>query len=73
MYRRLLELAVDGDPVPVPHFGVALTVAQFHSLAERCRACGIQFVIEPHLRFKGVLEFEGAERKGVGVHAECRV
>ncbi|KXZ53250.1 hypothetical protein GPECTOR_7g1144 [Gonium pectorale] len=29
--------AVDGDPVPVPHFGAALTVDEFHSLAERLK------------------------------------
>ena len=44
---------VDGDPVPVPHFGVALSVEQFHSLAARLRQHGVQFVIKPHLRFQG--------------------
>lgn len=39
--------------MPVPHFGVALEVPQFQALAERCRGAGIQFVIEPHLRFQG--------------------
>ncbi|KAL7501268.1 hypothetical protein ACHAWT_011073 [Skeletonema menzelii] len=43
---------VDGDEVPVPHAGLALTVEQFHELAERVRAKGIEFIIEPHLRFK---------------------
>ncbi|KAK9834885.1 hypothetical protein WJX81_006488 [Elliptochloris bilobata] len=45
--------AVDGDPVPVPHWGLALRVDQFHDLAARVRASGIAFEIEPHLRFKG--------------------
>jgi hypothetical protein len=45
--------AVDGDPVPVPHFGLALSVEQFHDLAERVRRAGIQFIIQPHLRFQG--------------------
>ena len=37
--------------VPVPHFGVVLTVEQFQQLAERLRAIpGHKFVIEPHLR-----------------------
>ena len=45
--------AVDGDPVPVPHWGLCLTVEQFHSLAERLKQQGVKFVIEPHLRFKG--------------------
>ncbi|KAF6259628.1 hypothetical protein COO60DRAFT_1638196 [Scenedesmus sp. NREL 46B-D3] len=44
---------VDGDPVPVPHFGAALSVQQFQQLAERVRAAGVSFVIEPHTRFKG--------------------
>ncbi|GIL73582.1 hypothetical protein Vretimale_5160 [Volvox reticuliferus] len=29
--------AVDGDPVPVPHFGVALSEEQFHALAEKLK------------------------------------
>lgn len=45
---------VDGDEVPVPHFGLALTVEQFHELAERLRKAGVEFIIEPHLRFKGM-------------------
>jgi len=45
---------VDGDEVPVPHTGLALTVDQFHELAIRLRAAGIKFLIEPHLRFKGM-------------------
>lgn len=45
---------VDGDEVPVPHYGLALTVEQFHALAERVRKAGIEFIIEPHLRFKGM-------------------
>lgn len=49
---RLL-LPVDGDPVPVPHYGVALSLDQFHALAQRCRQHGIEFKIEPHLRFPG--------------------
>lgn len=44
---------VDGDEVPVPHSGLALTVEQFHELAERLKAVGTKFIIEPHLRFKG--------------------
>mmetsp|Transcript_16425 Transcript_16425/g.37723 ORF Transcript_16425/g.37723 Transcript_16425/m.37723 type:complete len:224 (-) Transcript_16425:2721-3392(-) len=45
---------VDGDEVPVPHAGLALdTVEQFEDLAERVRSHGVEFVIEPHLRFEG--------------------
>ena len=45
--------AVDGDPVPVPHFGLALSVEQFHNLADRVKQAGVNFVIKPHLRFAG--------------------
>ncbi len=45
--------AVDGDAVPVPHFGLALDREAFHALAERVKQAGIHFEIEPHLRFKG--------------------
>ena len=44
---------VDGHDVPVPHFGVLLDVESFHELAERVRAAGIAFDIEPYLRFEG--------------------
>ena len=46
--------AVDGDPVPVPHFGMALTTEQFHGLADKVKSSGIEFVLEPHLRFEGI-------------------
>ncbi len=39
--------------VPMPHFGAILTVEAFHALAERLRAAGTAFVIEPALRFAG--------------------
>lgn len=44
---------VDGDPVPVPHFGLAMNKEDFHDLAARVKAAGIEFIIEPHLRFVG--------------------
>jgi extradiol dioxygenase family protein len=44
---------VDGDMVPVPHFGVLLSPAAWTALAERLRAHGLDFVIEPHVRFEG--------------------
>ncbi len=45
--------AVDGHDVPVPHFGVILSMAEWKELAERVRRAGIQFVIEPYIRFEG--------------------
>ena len=39
--------------MPVPHFGVVLTMPQWHELAEKVQAAGIEFGIAPHVRFKG--------------------
>jgi hypothetical protein len=44
---------VDGHDVPVPHFGLILSVQDFHAMADRIRAAGAEFVIEPYLRFAG--------------------
>jgi hypothetical protein len=44
---------VDGRDVPVPHFGVIVSPAQFGELAERVRGAGVPFVIEPYVRFRG--------------------
>ena len=44
---------VDGHQVPVPHFGLILTVPQFHELAERLAAAAVELVIAPYLRFEG--------------------
>jgi extradiol dioxygenase family protein len=43
---------VDGHDVPVPHFGVVLTMGQWEALAERVKAADVPFRIEPHIRFK---------------------
>lgn len=48
-----LHNAVDGHDVPVPHFGLILSVAEFHDLADRLKTSGVTFVIEPHVRFAG--------------------
>ena len=44
---------VDGHGVPVPHFGIVLELAQWQALADRLKAAGTKFEIEPHIRFKG--------------------
>jgi uncharacterized protein len=44
---------VDGDEVPIRHFGVILEWDQWHQLADRLKSAGIKFLIEPHIRFKG--------------------
>lgn len=44
---------VDGDDVPLPHFGVVLAMETWRQLAERLRDAGTKFVIEPRIRFEG--------------------
>ena len=44
---------VDGKDVPVPHFGVVLEWNAWQSLADRLRAHGTRFEIEPGIRFAG--------------------
>jgi extradiol dioxygenase family protein len=46
---------VDGHNVPVPHFGVVLTMAQFEALAKRLRDYKVKFELEPIIRFKGMV------------------
>lgn len=45
--------AVDGDNVPVRHFGVVLSMPEWDALAAKLKAAATRFVIEPHIRFKG--------------------
>jgi extradiol dioxygenase family protein len=44
---------VDGHDVPVPHFGVVLTMSDWQALADRLSAAGVAFGIAPHIRFRG--------------------
>jgi extradiol dioxygenase family protein len=44
---------VDADNVPVPHFGIVLPMEEWRTLAESLRAKGVEFVIEPKIRFAG--------------------
>jgi extradiol dioxygenase family protein len=44
---------VDGDQVPVRHFGVVLTLGKWREIADKLRKANVQFLIEPHIRFKG--------------------
>ncbi len=45
--------AVDGDAVPVPHFGLVLGWDEWEALRDRLAAAGTVFEIEPHVRFVG--------------------
>jgi extradiol dioxygenase family protein len=43
---------VDGDEVPVPHFGIVLTEQQFIDFSKKLQS-KVKFIIEPHKRFLG--------------------
>jgi extradiol dioxygenase family protein len=51
--RPGLSNPVDGDEVPVPHFGVVLQMDQWKTLAARLEQANVEFVIAPEVRFKG--------------------
>jgi extradiol dioxygenase family protein len=51
--RPVATSAVDGEAVPVRHFGLILTPAAWAALAERLQAAGARFLIEPQTRFAG--------------------
>ena len=44
---------VDGRNVPVPHFGVVMPMGRWKTLALALEEAGVEFVIEPHIRFEG--------------------
>ena len=44
---------VDGHGVPIPHFGVVLTMPDWHALHDRILAADIPFGVEPHVRWQG--------------------
>jgi uncharacterized protein len=44
---------VDGDRVPVRHFGLILPRPEWEALADRLRQAGADFIIEPRIRFRG--------------------
>ena len=44
---------VDGEDVPVPHFGLVLAKDEWERLAASLTDAGVQFVIPPTVRFKG--------------------
>jgi uncharacterized protein len=44
---------VDGEDVPVPHFGLVLAMNAWKALAERLESAGVDFVIPPTVRFVG--------------------
>ncbi len=44
---------VDGENVPVRHFGVIIEWDEWHQLADKLKAAGVKFLIEPGIRFRG--------------------
>ena len=48
-----IALAVDGDHVPVRHFGVVLSMPEWDSLSGRLIQANTDFIIKPHVRFQG--------------------
>lgn len=46
---------VDGKDVPVPHFGVVLPWNDFQNFADLLKSKGIAFIIEPYIRFEGLV------------------
>jgi extradiol dioxygenase family protein len=52
VHRRATN-PVDGEHVPVPHFGVVLPMAEWRQLAEKLKRAGTEFVIDPTIRFEG--------------------
>jgi uncharacterized protein len=53
-YRRQAAAnGVDADEVPIPHFGIVLPMEEWRALADRLTAKGVEFVIEPKIRFAG--------------------
>ena len=44
---------VDAKSVPVPHFGVVLTMDDWKALAERAKTFVDEFLIDPYIRFEG--------------------
>jgi extradiol dioxygenase family protein len=51
--RKRATNPVDGEAVPVPHFGLVLPMDEWKALAGRLEAAGVEFVIPPTVRFAG--------------------
>ena len=45
---------VDGEEVPVRHFGAILSMAEWKTLAVKLTAANVQFIIAPGIRFEGL-------------------
>jgi uncharacterized protein len=52
-HRQSTTNGVDADAVPIPHFGILLSMEDWKALAEKLKSKGIEFIIEPKIRFAG--------------------
>ena len=51
---------VDGDEVPVRHFGLVLPMPDWQQMRDKLVASGVKFIIEPQLRFEGTIGEQAA-------------
>ena len=51
--RQNVTNGVDTDAVPIPHFGILLSIDDWKTLAEKLKSKGVTFIIEPKIRFAG--------------------
>jgi uncharacterized protein len=51
--RKRSTNPVDGEDVPVPHFGLVLPMSEWKRLARRLQDASVEFVIAPTIRFEG--------------------
>ena len=50
---------VDGHDVPIPHFGVVLSMQRWQLIADRLKLNEMEFLIEPCIRFQGRVGEQG--------------
>ena len=48
--------AVDGQDIPVPHFGLIMSWEDWHRAVDHMNYIGVVFRVAPHIRFKDTLE-----------------
>lgn len=44
--------AVDGESIPVPHFGLIMSWEDWHRAVDHMNYIGVEFRVQPHIRFK---------------------
>ena len=50
--KRSKTSKVDDISVPMPHFGCVLDWNSFNDLADKLQSAGVEFIVEPNVRFK---------------------